>query len=320
MDTADKLISVIVPVYNVEKYLNKCVESIVNQTYKNLEIILVDDGSPDNCPQMRDAWVKKDSRIKVIHKENGGVSSARNAGLRIAKGEYISFVDSDDWMDEDMLSYLLENALSYKADIVRCSYYTDTDEGSYPLDWTTTPKFLSRDQRIIDLAENGFLAGSTWNKLYSHSIISVWFQNVFLEDLWFNYELYVNSKLRLLVLSEPKYHYYMRSDSAMHADFSVRAIDHLKVKEDIVLLEKNNSKVYSHWLKSYISAAFIFLSRSCRGKSYLEMFLLLRKKILKYKWQIFSNTIFEWREKLKTLVLWLSPPLYKLLIKAYFSR
>ena len=95
------LISVIVPVYKVEKYLDRCVESIVNQTYKNLEIILVDDGSPDNCPAMCDAWAKKDSRIKVIHKENGGLSDARNAGMRLASGEYICFVDSDDWMDRN---------------------------------------------------------------------------------------------------------------------------------------------------------------------------------------------------------------------------
>ena len=103
----NRVISVIVPVYNVEKYLDKCVDSIVNQTYKNLEIILVDDGSPDNCPKMCDAWVEKDSRIKVIHKENGGVSSARNAGLKASCGEYIGFVDSDDFIQPDMFEQLL---------------------------------------------------------------------------------------------------------------------------------------------------------------------------------------------------------------------
>lgn len=89
-------ISVIVPVYCVEQYLEKCVSSIVNQTYKNLEIILVDDGSPDNCPQLCDDWQKKDKRIRVIHKENGGLSDARNAGLRASSGELVMFVDSDD--------------------------------------------------------------------------------------------------------------------------------------------------------------------------------------------------------------------------------
>ena len=95
-------ISVIVPVYKVEKFLDRCVESIVGQTYENLEIILVDDGSPDNCPSMCDKWAEKDSRIKVIHKENGGVSSARNAALYAATGDFIGFVDSDDWIEPDM--------------------------------------------------------------------------------------------------------------------------------------------------------------------------------------------------------------------------
>ena len=100
------LISVIVPVYKVEPYLNKCIESIVNQTYKNLEIILVDDGSPDNCPAICDSWAEKDSRIKVIHKENGGLSDARNAGMVHATGEYIAFVDSDDYIDPEMYQSL----------------------------------------------------------------------------------------------------------------------------------------------------------------------------------------------------------------------
>lgn len=99
-------ISVIVPVYKVENFLDRCVESIVGQTYENLEIILVDDGSPDNCPAMCDKWAEKDGRIKVIHKENGGVSSARNAALDIVSGDYICFVDSDDWIDPGMYEFL----------------------------------------------------------------------------------------------------------------------------------------------------------------------------------------------------------------------
>ncbi len=101
----EPLISVIVPVYKVEKYFDECVESIVNQTYRNLEIILIDDGSPDNCPQMCDDWTKRDARIRVIHKENGGLSSARNAGLDVCKGEYIAFVDSDDFIHRDYVRW-----------------------------------------------------------------------------------------------------------------------------------------------------------------------------------------------------------------------
>ena len=103
-----KKVSVIVPVYNVENYLEECVNSILNQTYENLEIILVDDGSTDNCPQICDDWAKKDKRIKVIHKANGGVSSARNVGLDNATGEYIGFVDSDDYIDITMYEKMLK--------------------------------------------------------------------------------------------------------------------------------------------------------------------------------------------------------------------
>ena len=115
----EPLVSVIVPVYKVEDYLDKCVESIVKQTYKNLEIILVDDGSPDNCPSMCDSWAQKDSRIKVIHKENGGVSSARNSALDTAAGDYICFVDSDDFIEPNAVGYMLENIGD--ADVIQLS-------------------------------------------------------------------------------------------------------------------------------------------------------------------------------------------------------
>ena len=99
------LVSVIIPIYNVEKYLDRCLKTIVGQTYNNLEIILIDDGSPDSCPQKCDGWAKKDSRIKVIHKKNGGVSSARNRGLDVATGEYISFIDPDDIIHPNIMTY-----------------------------------------------------------------------------------------------------------------------------------------------------------------------------------------------------------------------
>ena len=114
------LISIIVPVYNVEQYLDRCVKSLLQQTYKNLEIILVDDGSPDRCGQMCDNYAKLDSRVLVIHKENGGLSDARNAGLSHAHGEYIAFVDSDDYIEADMISELYNACHNQDADIVVC--------------------------------------------------------------------------------------------------------------------------------------------------------------------------------------------------------
>ena len=117
------LISIIVPVYNVEEYLDKCVESIVNQTYKNIEVILVDDGSPDNCPKMCDDWAKKDKRIKVIHKKNGGLSDARNKGIDESKGEYLSFVDSDDYITDNYVELLYNIISKEHADISMAKQY-----------------------------------------------------------------------------------------------------------------------------------------------------------------------------------------------------
>lgn len=118
----ETLISVIVPVYNVEAYLDKCMESIVNQTYKNIEIVLVDDGSPDNCPSMCDKWAEKDSRIKVIHKQNGGLSDARNAGISYSHGDYITFVDSDDYLAEDCIAVLYDVLRSNNAEMSVASF------------------------------------------------------------------------------------------------------------------------------------------------------------------------------------------------------
>ncbi len=113
-----KLISIIVPVYNVEKYLNRCIESLISQTYINLEIILVDDGSPDKCPQMCEEWSKKDARIKVVHKKNEGLGFARNTGLQYANGEYILFVDSDDYIDCNTVQDAYDNIIKFNSDIV----------------------------------------------------------------------------------------------------------------------------------------------------------------------------------------------------------
>ena len=120
-------VSIIVPVYKVEKYLRKCIDSIINQTLKDIEIILVDDGSPDNCGKICDEYAAKDTRIKVIHKENGGLSSARNAGMEVAEGEYIGFVDSDDWIESDMYMTLWQKAKDINADLVNSDYFRNND-------------------------------------------------------------------------------------------------------------------------------------------------------------------------------------------------
>jgi len=126
----NELITVIVPVYKVEPYIHRCVDSIIHQTYKNLEIILIDDGSPDNCGFICDEYAKQDNRIRVIHKKNGGLSDARNIGIDISRGDYLSFIDSDDWIDPDMYEILINDATANNADISCCGYYMVYNDGS----------------------------------------------------------------------------------------------------------------------------------------------------------------------------------------------
>lgn len=125
------LLSVIIPVYNVEAYLDRCIESVVGQTYDNLEIILVDDGSPDRSPAKCDEWAKRDNRIKVIHKKNGGLGLARNSALEIATGDYVAFVDSDDYIEREMYETLMESAIRHDADMVSCGFNKQTADGDF---------------------------------------------------------------------------------------------------------------------------------------------------------------------------------------------
>lgn len=132
----DCIVSIIIPVYKVEKYLDRCLTSVLSQSYSNLEIILVDDGSPDNCPQMCDEYARRDSRVKVIHKKNGGLSSARNKALDIMAGDYCFFLDSDDFIQAEAIEYLVSLSIKHDADLIQCAF----DWGSKD-EFTTTPSY-----------------------------------------------------------------------------------------------------------------------------------------------------------------------------------
>lgn len=169
------MISIIVPVYRVEQYLVKCVESLLGQTYRETEIILVDDGSPDQCGAICDGYAARDSRIRVIHQPNGGVSSARNAGLAAASGEYIGFVDPDDWVQPDMYERMLEEMTARQADLVICGYQYHHEDGSVD----ETRLYPERDTEVIDRKELLKRFGDmpptvrhvTWNKLFRRSLL-----------------------------------------------------------------------------------------------------------------------------------------------------
>ena len=166
-------LSVIIPVYNAEKHLDRCIESIANQTYTNLEVILVDDGSPDNSGAICDEWAKKDDRIKVIHKPNGGVSSARNAGLDAATGEYIAFADSDDWLSIDAYSKCMSEAAASDADLVVFGYETHLSFGNTKtsMDCNMFTRYEYKEN-IARYISTGVGFNAVWNKVFRARIIN----------------------------------------------------------------------------------------------------------------------------------------------------
>ncbi len=170
----NKLISVVVPIYKVEKYLDRCVESIVKQTYKNLEIILVDDGSPDNCPKMCDEWGKKDKRIKVIHKKNGGLSDARNAGLDVMTGEYVTFVDSDDYLELDAITVLKKALEENDADVAigRPKFVYENDDSSKNIGLIDNSIICYNNEELIKLlmSHTESMLVVAWGRIFKKEI------------------------------------------------------------------------------------------------------------------------------------------------------
>ena len=170
----NKKISVIVPIYKVEQYLNECVESIVNQTYKNLEILLVDDGSPDNCGKMINEWEKKDSRIKALHKANGGLGDARNYGFAHSLGEYIAFIDSDDYVEKTYLEKLIKVLEKKDADIAGCRFYRNKKDNSgflYPKG-DEKYRFTLSPEKFMECVYNDFgVFCVAWGKIYKRHVI-----------------------------------------------------------------------------------------------------------------------------------------------------
>ena len=212
-----KKISIIVPVYKVELYLEKCVNSIINQTYKNLEIILVDDGSPDNCGAMCEELAKVDNRIKVIHKENGGHSSARNVGLDIATGEYVAFIDSDDWIEPDFVEVLEKLLTENDADFSVCGMHNEyTEESTLVRNHKISASVVEKSDIFVQIIDNHLFYGYAWNKLFKKDVIdNVRFDEslLFCEDI--DYSVRVADKCQKVAFTSEKLYHYRHHSLSM---------------------------------------------------------------------------------------------------------
>lgn len=224
--TENPLISVIVPVYKVERYLPKCVESILNQTYRNLEVILVDDGSPDGCGAICDGFAEQDSRVRVIHKKNGGLSDARNAGLEIAQGEFIAFADSDDWLEPEAYEALLGLSQKYNAKMV-CGGRFDEDDAQGTCTVGLCPEkeeFVEGKELVRRIFRWDHLDSAAWDKLYAREL----FQEIrypvgrIVEDVPTTYRLVLLAG-GAAMLPKPIYHYVHRAQSITTSSVSEKS-------------------------------------------------------------------------------------------------
>lgn len=297
-----KLISVIVPIYKVEPYLERCIESIQRQTYQNLEIILVDDGSPDRCGEICDRYEAEDVRIKVIHKQNGGLSDARNAGIAIAKGDYLAFVDSDDFIHPQMYERMMDAAIKEKADIVIVDW-KKVREGECPV---MDSNFSANDAQMLDgrniqdlyfqKPESRITYTVAWNKLYTKEIFrnSRFPKGKVHEDEFVTFKLIYDAK-KIVYLSEQLYFYLVRDVSIM-GSFNIRRFDIFDAyTEKLDFFLQNGEKELAS--KTYFLAVHMLVQywewldkdESNAMQSHRKYYELWKEKGKKHKKDIASN-------------------------------
>lgn len=253
MNQENALISIIIPVYKVEKYLEKCIQSVINQTYENLQIILVDDGSPDNCGKICDEYAKKDHRIEVIHKSNGGLSDARNKGLEIAKGEYIGFVDSDDYIEADMYEVLYNLLKQYNADVSICNFYT-VSQGKISI--KNADNGINEYNRIEILKEillDKNIQSYAWNKLYKKELFDEIKYPIGkkYEDIGTTFYLLEKCN-KVVVTGKSEYYYINRQDSIVNNVTESTIIDYIELIMQRYDYIEENIKELSSYNKDYL--------------------------------------------------------------------
>ncbi len=303
----NELISIVVPVYNVEKYLNKCIESIINQSYSNLEIILVDDGSKDSSGIMCDSYILKDKRIKVIHKENGGLSDARNVGIDKAKGEYIVFIDSDDWIDEKMIEILYNIIKKNNSDISICDYFLAYNEEIQTQKEDIEIINLSNIEALKKIYDKdlGVCMIVAWNKLYK--------RNLFKDDIRYPYgkiheDEFTTYKLlykaEKISYTKQKMYYYRQRENSITSSFNKKRLDCLEAFDERVKYMKyivKNESLYKKTLKEYYELIIVMYFKYEKFYSNDKRTLkTLKKKALKifkenknsFQWTIKQKIIF----------------------------
>lgn len=312
-----KKISVIIPIYNVEKYLKRCIESIIKQTYSNLEIILVDDGSPDGCAKICDEYKNKDERIVVIHKKNGGLSDARNAGLKVATGEIISYIDSDDYVDLDMYEKMTKAMEEKNADIVVCGTNIDYEDGHTKVKCEKEEKSFNREEALIELNSFKSFDMAVWNKLYKREVVDkIEFPvGKKSEDYFVMYQYFARAK-KVVIINQAKYHYFQRSDSISRGkNVTHDYIEGSKSQKEF--FEKNfpdlNYVGNTAYAFSYIATYNRYIKNELKMTN--EMKKEFKKEVRKYLKDINGNSHISRSKKIQATLFSYSLFIYKIALK-----
>ena len=298
---------------------------MISQTYKDIEIILVDDGSKDRSAELCDAWAVRDNRIKVVHKKNGGASSARNSGLDNARGEFIGFVDGDDYVDPDMYEKLLDLIVENDADAASCGMVRESENGYKEIwgDDNAPLEVLNHSELLKLIGEaNGILPVSQCNKLYSkHVIKNIRFNTdlKYAEDVLFNFDVAQNIN-KMVIQNIPRYHYINNFDSISHVEFSEARFDEHKVMDMIFNKMKDDSDIYPYCVKGDVLKSFRTIKEMCSSGNCIDRFNEIRNRIILHKEEIFRIDIYSKETRIKTFLLYYFPKFYKVMIKAYAAN
>lgn len=272
-------LSIIVPVYNVEDYLKRCIDSIINQNFKDFELILVDDGSTDMSPSICDDYSNRDKRVIVIHKKNAGLSSARNKGLDIAKGDYIGFVDSDDWIAPNMYLDLVNFCESNKLDLAICGVelcYENTNKNQ-PYYMTTNDRIMSKTEALEELFCNNSFGEEAWNKLYTKKV----FANIrypvgkIHEDTYCICDI-LNKCKKIGYKSGIGYFYYQRQNSIMNNLTSAPSVDKILSVENVLNYLSNYPEIFKNSAPNLLSAPLKNIKSILKNRS-KDDYLYLRE-------------------------------------------
>ena len=318
----EDLVSVVIPIYNVEKYLKQCINSVINQTYSNLEIILVNDGSPDNCGKICDEYAQKDSRIKVIHKENGGLSDARNAGISEAKGKYITFIDSDDDVTADYVEYLYKLLSMNKTKMAIATHTLVSGEKRINTGIGYKEKVLTTEECLERmLCEEGFSI-SAWAKLYDKELFDgIEFPKGKLnEDNGTTYKLVFKCD-QIAYGNKNIYNYYKRENSITTSKFNLKKMDLIELTDEMCdAIDKKYPNLKGSTEKKRVTSRFSILRQMLVDKMDVEQ-IKVEKEIEDYikqrKRQILKNKKMDKRDKIALITLVLGRGFFAFSWKVY---